>query len=82
MDWGSRARRRFRLSDVAPVEPPVSVLYAFVCPSCNQTLEEFFPLGQSPETVTCDCGAPARKSISRVAFLRVPGGHNDTYTKS
>lgn len=54
------------------------IIYLFKCGSCNAELEEFFPLGQAPDTVTCDCQAQAKRRPSLGTFLTFHGSYNAT----
>jgi hypothetical protein len=60
----------------------VTVLYVYRCTAGNEPIEHFFPLGEAPDIVLCpDHDSPAKRIPGSVTFLKVPGGHNATYTK-
>lgn len=44
--------------------------------------ERRFAIGSAPDVVSCDeCGAPATRTVSRLNFTSVPGGHDQTYKR-
>lgn len=54
-------------------------LYSFKCSAANHEIEEFFPLGEAPQTITCpDDDAPARRLLARGNFATFPGSYKAT----
>lgn len=51
------------------------VIFVYACPY-GEPIEAFFPLGEAPDTLTCEeHNSPARRQVSRGNFLAFPGSY-------
>lgn len=61
----------------------MSVIFVYRCASGNESIEQFFRMGEAPETVICpDHGSLAKRQVSNGNFLSFPGSYKAAHPKT